>query len=374
MKKEAKIIKYAALSFNTENIGDEIQSLAAQRFLPRIDYFIDRDNLDDHPQHNNETIKIILNSWFISPSIKDQLIHWPPKKTSLDPLLISMHVSFLNGSTDVFASSSSCSFLNSFSPVGARDFATRNFLQSLGIPTYFSGCLTLTLIPDPSIKKQNYILAVDISDKLFNELTQRSKRKIIRLDTTHPINIDTSTRFKLAKYWLYLYQSAHCVISPRLHAILPCLNLGTPVIGISGRDTERYSGLIELVNHYTEKELIQNKRISIDKPIKNPNTYKTIQKNLVKKCKEYTGYDSEQSFLLGTKLSDLLSDQDILSVFIKSVSDSYYYESEFKKHFSIEQQLEQELERLKNPGVKTSIKYLFKASKRYCHKNPINDQ
>ena len=72
MKKEAKIIKYAALSFDTENIGDEIQSLAAQRFLPRIDYYINRDNLDDYPQHNNETIKIILNSWFMSPSTKDQ--------------------------------------------------------------------------------------------------------------------------------------------------------------------------------------------------------------------------------------------------------------------------------------------------------------
>jgi len=149
--------------------------------------------------------------------------------------------------------------------------------------------------------------------------------------------------------------------------MLPCLSLGTPVIGISERDAERYSGLIELVNHYTEKELIQNKKISIDKPIKNPNTYKTIQKNLVEKCKEYTGYSSEKSFLLGTELSDLLSDQDILSVFIKSVSDSHYYESEFKKHFAIEQQLKQELEHLKNPGVKTSIKNLLKATKRYCH-------
>ena len=284
-----------------------------------------------------------------------------------------MHVSFLNNSTAVFSSPSSRDFLNNFSPVGARDLATQKFFQSINVPSYFSGCLTLTLLPDPSIKKQDFILAVDISDSLFHELAKRTKRKIIRLNTTHPIDIDTQTRFKLAKYWLYLYQSAHCVVSPRLHAMLPCLSLGTPVIGISGRDAERYSGLIDLVNHYSEKELMQNKKISIDNPIKNPNTYKSIQKNLVAKCKEYTKYDSEQSFLLGTNISDLTSDIDILSIFIKTVSDSYYYESEFKKHFLIEQNLKQKNEEyeklLKNPGIKTSAKNLFKAVKNRCKKD-----
>ena len=40
MKK--KKIKYALLSYDTENIGDEIQSLAAKRFLPRVDLLLNR--------------------------------------------------------------------------------------------------------------------------------------------------------------------------------------------------------------------------------------------------------------------------------------------------------------------------------------------
>ena len=390
MNNSSKKIKYAALCFNTENIGDEIQSLAAQRFLPRIDYYVDRDHLDDLPQKKDEEIKLILNSWFLSPSQKDGSIHWPPKSAPLNPLLISMHTSFLNGSTKTFSSPTSRSFLNKFAPVGARDLATQSFFQSIGVPSFFSGCLTLTLLPDPSIKKQDYILAVDISDTLFCEIKKRTNRRIIRLDTTHPLDIDNQTRFKLAKYWLYLYQSAHCVVSSRLHAMLPCLSLKTPVIGVSGRDVERFSGLIDLVNHYSEKEILQNKRISFDNPPDNPKSFEKIRKKLIVECKKYTNYDSKQSFLLGTDIVDLLSDEDLISLFTKSINDNYSYGLELKnqleqyeqnyknfrleveKHIQKEQNLEQELKEcktlLENPGIKTSVKNLKKALKNYAKK------
>lgn len=37
--------KFALLNYSTENIGDEVQSIAARRFLPRIDEYVDRDKL-----------------------------------------------------------------------------------------------------------------------------------------------------------------------------------------------------------------------------------------------------------------------------------------------------------------------------------------
>jgi hypothetical protein len=39
--------KYGLLKYKTENIGDEIQSLAAKRFLPKVDIYVDRDNLSN---------------------------------------------------------------------------------------------------------------------------------------------------------------------------------------------------------------------------------------------------------------------------------------------------------------------------------------
>ena len=37
--------KFALLNYSTENIGDEVQSIAARRFLPRIDEYVERDKL-----------------------------------------------------------------------------------------------------------------------------------------------------------------------------------------------------------------------------------------------------------------------------------------------------------------------------------------
>ncbi|WP_272912137.1 hypothetical protein [Streptococcus suis] len=40
MKVDNAMTKSALFSYTTGNIGDEIQSVAASRFLPQIDYFI----------------------------------------------------------------------------------------------------------------------------------------------------------------------------------------------------------------------------------------------------------------------------------------------------------------------------------------------
>ena len=55
----SKQTKYALFSYNSDNIGDEIQSIAARRFLPRVDYYINRDNINGAKFSKNEKIKII---------------------------------------------------------------------------------------------------------------------------------------------------------------------------------------------------------------------------------------------------------------------------------------------------------------------------
>ncbi len=58
---------------NTRNLGDEIQSIAARQFLPRVDGFIDRDRLVMSGRKKNANFKLILNGWYShSPE------RWPP--------------------------------------------------------------------------------------------------------------------------------------------------------------------------------------------------------------------------------------------------------------------------------------------------------
>ena len=58
-------MKYKLLGISTEeqvNIGDYIQALASSQFLPRIDGFIQREQLKDYDE---EECKIIMNGWYI---------------------------------------------------------------------------------------------------------------------------------------------------------------------------------------------------------------------------------------------------------------------------------------------------------------------
>lgn len=359
-------VKYGLFCYDTQNIGDEIQSLATKRFLPKVDYYINRDDIDSTIPTIHNDLKLIMNGWYIEKSTKDSKTHWPPTNPNLQPLLVSIHVNDRNGSTNTFKSPESIEFLRKFAPVGARDISTFEYFESLNIPTYFSGCLTLTLIPDKNIKKSNFILAAGVSDKVYQEILKRTKRPVIRIDTLHSGHPSNEVRFKLAKYWLTLYQSAHCIVTTKLHVILPSLALGTPVIAISGKEPTRYAGLIELANNYTEDNFIDN-NISVDKPLKNPTTFIKLRDNLVTTCTKYTGYDSKKSYLAGTTLDELRNDLSLIEFFTSSVSEAYHecHTIEwFKTEFDRLEKIAAKSEENENPGIKDASKLLLKAIKK----------
>ena len=60
-------MKYGILLNNrTDNIGDDIQSYAACRFLPSIDYYVDRENLDTFGYGEiEEPVTVIMNAWYM---------------------------------------------------------------------------------------------------------------------------------------------------------------------------------------------------------------------------------------------------------------------------------------------------------------------
>lgn len=383
-----KSYKYGLFHYNTENIGDEIQSIAARRFLPQIDYYFDRDDIDATVVGNGEKVKLIMNGWYTH---KPEL--WPPKTKSIEPLLISMFVEQTEGvnySAEAFSSPESVKFLKKYGPVGARDLSSRDFFNSIGVESYFSGCLTLTLIADKRVKKQDFILAVDISDAVFNKISSLTDRKIVRLDTYRLSDLTYDEKFKLAEYWLMLYQSAHAVVTPRLHCMLPCLALETPVIAISGRDPRRYNGLIDLTNHYTEDEFVDKDfKYDFEYPVSNPTKYRELRKNIEEKCSAYTEFDSKASYIAKTSPEELLFDPSLLNVLGKSVAGGFELdeikkeretfqgilakkEAQFNKKITTLTQQNQELTdriiELENLGIKGSAARLIRANKNFIKK------
>ncbi|MBT1165148.1 polysaccharide pyruvyl transferase family protein [Bifidobacterium felsineum] len=287
-------MKYGLFSYETENIGDEIQSIAARRFLPRVDSYVDRDYVGQWEPKDD--IKIIMNGWYMHSPYA-----WPPKTSSIDPLLISMYIDQADQRVgDAFFSSESIAYLNSHGPVGARDLSTLDYLQKHGIDSYFSGCMTLTLQADPQVKKQDFVLAVDLPKPVVAMLRKKTNRPVIESSPYFDANMSRDDRFQLAEYFLFLYQSAHAVVTTRLHAMLPSLALGTPVFLIMDHlkyDPRRYAGLDNLVNKATDVDYLNNYELfNVDNPPANPDEYLSLREKLIANASAFTGFNNDITF------------------------------------------------------------------------------
>lgn len=227
---------FAAMTFSTENIGDDIQGLAAQRFLPRVDEWIDRDHI---AEYDGPPANMIFHGWI------GDITNALPIPPQLNVLPVSIHVS---PPTWAWAADKWRAFGERFGAVGARDLPTMLWLQSIGVDSYFSGCVTLTLPRVHSSVERSLRYAVDFDGALAH--TQ----------VTHNCGHDVSMRerFDGAAALLHLYADAAEVVTTRLHAALPCAAYGTPVT--LRLDNERTCGLIELLDdaekrHHVASEL-----------------------------------------------------------------------------------------------------------------------
>ena len=211
-------MRFGLLSYRTTNIGDDIQSVAAAGLLPRIDEYVQRDELGSPRSH---PVACILNGWFLHGS------SWPPNP-GIDALVTSFHISCERSVREVVGGKESLDWLRRHGPVGCRSQSTLDFLEERGIDCHLSGCLTLTL-HRPDVDRTDQIVWVDqeIPDGVLPDAVAR---RSIKVTHTCAAQLSVPERLAAARRLLRLYASAHLVITTRLHAALPCIAFGTPVV------------------------------------------------------------------------------------------------------------------------------------------------
>ncbi len=271
--------------YGTDNIGDEIQSLAARRFLDQIDYLIDRETLSsftaDMP---DELAKVIFNGWFC---------HFPENFSacpSIDPLAVSMHVT--PRARERFSDPKILSFLAANGAVGARDLDTLEFFRSVGLDAYFSGCLTLTL-PRPDVEPSGNVVLNDVSPEVINHVAGLTMRNLLL--TRHSGHGEYSPHLRLAKAESLLreYASAHAVVTTRLHCAMPCVAMETPVLLLNDApDQERFAGLHEFVHSCsTEDYLAGRHEWHPERPPLNPHRHSILRHNLIRRARRFVDPD-----------------------------------------------------------------------------------
>ena len=266
------------------NIGDEIQSIAGMQFLPFIDFFLDRDTIIAPNTRGNHTV--FFNAWWGYKRLR-----WPPPQ-NIDPVMVAVHTEKRFREV-ISPSKEAIDFLKSRAPIGTRDVVTRRFLESLGVQSFFSGCMTLFLRirnPPPLDKRMNNTIYItDLSNKYVKLLPRKiiNTAKFVKHETSNDRNLElwTQERFVDAYKILEKYSTAKLVITQRIHAALPCVAMGTPVLffnvkGVPGggvKVSERVTGLLELFHSIDPYKLniskIRQKIKEFDwaNPPKNPN-------------------------------------------------------------------------------------------------------
>ena len=147
--------------------------------------------------------------------------------------------------------------------VGCRDLSTFHFLDQLGIDSYFSRCLTLTLPKRTEGDKHDKVYFVDIPANIINLFPKQLKeRGIIRNQKwIHVGNENWMTTYNHANKLLEDMHQAQLVITSALHCAAPCIAMGIPVILISLNPTEninRFTALNGIINIKTINDLANN--------------------------------------------------------------------------------------------------------------------
>lgn len=283
----------------TENIGDDIQSYAAMRLLPSVDYVINRENMDTF-ESNGERVKAIMNGWYMYNKS-----NWPPA-ANIIPLWVSMHITENDyfGIGEQFLTGIGGAYLKHYAPIGARDGSTLKMLERNHIQAYLSGCLTLTIPRFDGVEKSDEVLLVDLdekSERLIRETYPSENYQLLthHVDAKEYCKRSMEDRLRGVEHLLRRYQGAKCVITSRLHCALPCLALKTPVLLVYKEEyASRMQSFLKLL-HYAEIEKLDAglSEFDISRPQDNRTEYLAIRENLTGICKKFVeGSENIQPF------------------------------------------------------------------------------
>jgi len=226
-------MKYAGFKYDyLNNIGDHIQSLAAEQFLPKVDLRINRDTLSINIV--DDPILLVMNGWFShTPGVC-----FPPGRNIIG-LFWGFHITNWNNSWEYVLKPPSLNYLKKCEPIGCRDIETMKRLKEAGIDSFYSKCLTLTFPKRMYVPKKGMNILVD-ADNI--PLPASIKENSLSVSHKVPRDLSEKIKFIYARHLLHLYkEQAKLVITTRLHCALPCLAMGIPVIFFGNEKDYRIS-------------------------------------------------------------------------------------------------------------------------------------
>lgn len=130
------------------------------------------------------------------------------------------------------------SWLKAHEPIGCRDEYTLNECLRNGIQAYLNGCITICFPRLEQYNKNGKVYLVDIQPELESYIPEKLKQGAVRM--THLIP-EGELREEAKRLLEQYAASASLVITSRLHAAIPCMAMGIPVIFCKNEFPSRYT-------------------------------------------------------------------------------------------------------------------------------------
>lgn len=265
----------------TDNLGDDLETLAALQHLPRFDRALDADALDAPLADLKDEDRLVL----LAPGLfLRSSAHWPPEKHIM-PVCMGVHISEEDGWGLPLSTLDGAGYeaLAACAPIAARDVRTANRLAKLNIPHTLTGCLSLTL-EHPTVARKG-IVCCDVPEEvtaLLHEFRQDVE------NVTHALpqpSADFQTRMDNARALLSKYASAEMVFTRRLHCATACLAVGTPVLLLyheEYEDISRFAPMDAMVRKQPMDAFLREVRQhGLPAPWRNPADVGAIQRILL---------------------------------------------------------------------------------------------
>lgn len=297
------------------NIGDPVQSIILEQIYDEMgipEDKINRINLCDINTYDGEYTLLPMAG--VALGVQFATLPLSPK---IIPVFISAHFVISELSEEQVR------YLQMYAPIGCRDEYSLKVMRRYNIPAYLSGCITTLFQKRADDLCGSKIYAIDIPEKLKAYIPTEWQDQIVYDTHLLPINNSPMSQQDAEKFLndtserLDLYKNtAKLMISSRMHALVPCMAMGIPVIAAFDNLSYRFSWLDRYIPLYTEDNFAQinwnpnvveleNKKIDIKKLL-----ISTIQSAKEKYDLPYNisqFYEEREKSLYGNRYRNIIS-------------------------------------------------------------------